>query len=291
MIRRSENGHTDRSFWLIAFAFMVITSAAKAQFFHPYDYMKREQLQEKKVRCMTIYTASDTGRVRSEELCFNVDGRLVEHLSFWGVPVHTDSSLLFYDEKDMEIEYVRMVWVTESFTPDGQPIRKRVRAHYRSVYEGGRLVRSETDGDGYYLGGRHYSAFKYDTLNHTVEEIAYDTIKATSNRFMTVKDKNDREILCLRYEEGGRLSSYEVTSYDDRGRKNSYHLVNTGKDSDYRYEYRFFYDPSSKLIREERYSGGNMVPVVVEYRYDTDGLLIEVQSPDRHEVIEYTYYH
>ncbi len=274
----------------LCFAVVCMALGASAQFFHPYDYMNRELLHEQKVKCMSIYTVSDTSRVRSEELCFNGDGRLVEHLSFWGVPVRTDSALLIYDDKGNEIEYVNMVWVTESFTPEGEPIRKRVRAHYRSIYDRGRLVRSETDSDGYYMGGRHYSTLEYDSLNHVVEQIDYDTVKSASKRTTIIKDNEDRELLCLWYEDSGRLTAYEATSYDDRGRKSSNQLVNTGKDSAYRSEYRFYYDASSKLIKEERFSGGNIVPVVVEYRYSPDGLLVEIISPNQHEAIEYTFY-
>lgn len=239
---------------------------------------------------MTVFTVSDTGRGRNQELCFNKDGRLVQSLSFWGDPVRTDSTLLSYDANGNETEYAHLVWVADSITPSGEPIYERVKAHYRSIYRNGIMVRSEADTDGYRLSGDQYSMLTYDTLGRLIEEVAYDTTKGTSHHTVYVNDNAGNVMLRLTYDKEGVLTVFEVTNYDDQGRKTSTQMANTGKYSNYRSESRFYYDPSGKLVKEERFSGGNRTPNRTQFVYDINGLIVEVASPHLKEVIEYQYF-
>jgi hypothetical protein len=263
---------------------------ASAQFFKPYKFMDRELIQERGIKCMTVFTVRDTGNVRNQELCFNKDGRLVQSLSFWGRPVQTDSTLLSYDANGNEIEYAHIVWVSDSVAPTGEPFYERVRAHYRSIYKNGVMVRSEADVDGYRMTGDQYSILTYDTLGHLVEEVYHDTTKGTSHRTAYVNDNDGRVILRLTYDREGVLTAFEVTNYNTEGRKVSTQLVNTGKYSGYRYESRFYYDPSGKLVKEEQFSGGNQSPKSIQFAYNAEGLIVEVISPNLKEVIEYQYF-
>ncbi len=252
--------------------------------------MTTELLREKRVKCISIYTEKDTGRSRNQELCFDQSGQVIRALTFWGNPVQTDSELFVYDSKGNELEYTRIVSVSNEVSATGEPIFQRTTARYTSQYDNGRLVRSEANAGAYSLSRANYSILKYDTLGYAVEEIAYDTIKGESRRTVWVNNKEGKHILQLSYDTDGEIRAFSVTTYDGLGRKTMSQLKNAGKYSNYQNEVRYFYDSNGRLIREEQYIDGAATAKVEEYQYDASGLLLRIVSPDRMESIEYTYY-
>jgi hypothetical protein len=186
---------------VLALALCLVTHVVPAQFFKPYDFMTREVIRDKKVKCISVYTEKDTGRAKNQELCFDQNGKLLQVLTFWGNPVQADSELYVYDSNGNELEYTRISSISNDVSATGEPILQRVTIRYASQYDHGRLVRYVGNDGAYLMSGSNYTELRYDTLGRVIERAYHDTIKHETQRSVSVYDKTGKEILELNYDE------------------------------------------------------------------------------------------
>ena|GEM_PF-4570344 len=219
-----------------------------------------------------------------------MNGRLVEVLTFWGDPVQADTERYVYDSNGKELTYSRIGSVADGFSDTGEPLIKWITVSYTSLYDNGRLVKYIGNDGAYEMSGSHYTMLRHDTLGNIIERIYQDTIKHEATRLVSAYDKSGKEILNLNYNAHNDITAFEVTSYDDEGRKTASELRNAGKYSAYRTTTLYFYDDAGKLIKEERLDDGKPDPTGYWYNYDSSGLLTEIKSNIMNDSIEYTYY-
>lgn len=167
---------------------------------------------------------------------------------------------------------------------------KWVNVIYASQYEQGRLVKYVGNEGAYLMSGSHYTDLRYDSLGNVVERTYHDTVEHKIQRAVFIYDKNGREILRLSYDARNEVRAFEVSSYDLHGRKTDSELRNAGKYSTYQTKTQYYYDPSGRLVKEERFDDGKPDSVVCEYRYDASGLLAKIDSNIMIDLFEYTFY-
>ena len=268
----------------------LVSHSLSAQFFKPYRFMPQELLREKQVKCIAVYSEKPSGRSKSQELCFDELGQLLQVLTFWGEPIQADTERYVYDETGKELFYTSVRSMADGFSAIGEPLMKWTSVIYNSQYEQGRLVKYIGNEGAYLMSGSHYTDLRYDSLGKVVERTYHDTVAHEIQRAVSIYDKNGREILHLNYDARNEVTAFEVTSYDMHGRKTDSELRNAGKYSAYRTKTRYYYDLFGRLVKEERFDDGKPDSVIHEYRYDASGLLTKIDSNIMIDYFEYTFH-
>jgi YD repeat-containing protein len=269
---------------------LCLTCGLWAQLLKPYRFMSEGLLRAKHVKCITVYSEKPGGRSKNQELCFDVQGKLVQVLTFWGNPVQADTEKYVYDSAGRELSYTSVRSIADGLSASGERLMKRVTVSYTSEYDQDRLLRSIGNDGAYLMTGSHYTEVHYDTLGQVIERIYRDTVDHEAQRAVFVHDKKGNEILYLHYDERDQVSAFEVKSYDENGRETNSELRNASKYSDYQTTTRYFYDPAGKLVREERLDDGKPDMIEYDYRYDSSGLLTQIVSNIMKDSFEYTYH-
>ena len=115
--------------------------------------MPQELLRAKQVKCIAVYSEKPSGRSKSQELCFDERGQLLQVLTFWGEPIQADTERYVYDETGKELLYTRVSYTADGFSANGEPLMKWTKVIYSSQYEQGRLVKYVGNDGAYLMSG------------------------------------------------------------------------------------------------------------------------------------------
>lgn len=246
------------------------------------ELVSNEKLIAKNVQEIKVYTDTDEGKIIRQKLYINRKGLLDSSFLY----SHLDTNKIIDLQKnfyDADFRLTKSVSIVEMIVNTDYET-EMVTSTSEFIYNQGQLEKVVTSGEhkSNKLSTYEYKNGKLFRKQH-IDTYQKDTISVVDYLY-----SDQDQLIRTRDRRNGELVYFQLFEYDQRGNLIEKHTKNTQQDGRLVFEdYYFIYDTDDNRIKWIRYEGSDKSPMVYEYKYDDENLLIGHENVWTKEIITY----